>query len=154
MDLVGVSGMYLRGFSQPVFWRYATVFREFWTGPNKSIRIPMLHTQADFLTYRHPELRAGFLVLHYPEGMFLVVVVPEEADGLPRLEAVLTPQLVNRSLNLTKARRTLLAIPKMILDQTRDYTEILEHVNPSKTSQTRYLHGEYVSNTLYTFCIH
>uniref|UniRef100_A0A0P4WTC9 Serpin domain-containing protein n=1 Tax=Scylla olivacea TaxID=85551 RepID=A0A0P4WTC9_SCYOL len=60
--------------------------------------------------------------------MFLVVIVPEEADGLPHLEAALTPQLVSRSLNLTKARRTLLAIPKMILDQTRDYTEILEHV--------------------------
>lgn len=76
MDLVGVSGLYLRGFSQPVFWKYATVFREFWTGPNKSTRVPMLHTQADFLTYHHPDLRAGFIVLHYPEvstdvgGMF------------------------------------------------------------------------------------
>ncbi|KAK8402973.1 hypothetical protein O3P69_000902 [Scylla paramamosain] len=128
MDLVGISGLYLRGFSQPGFWKYATAFREFWTGPDKSMRVPMLHTQADFLTYRHPDLRAGFLVLHYPEGMFLVVIVPEEADGLPHLEAALTPQLVSRSLNLTKARRTLLAIPKMILDQTRDYTEILEHV--------------------------
>ena len=60
--------------------------------------------------------------------MFLVIVVPEEIDGLPSLEAALTPRLVSRSLNLTKARHTLLAIPKMILDQTRDYTEILEHV--------------------------
>lgn len=60
--------------------------------------------------------------------MFLVVVVPEEADGLLNLETALTPQLVRRSIGLTKSQRTLVAVPKMILDQTRDYTEVLEHV--------------------------
>ena len=60
--------------------------------------------------------------------MFLVVVVPEEADGLPNLEAILTPQLVLRSISMTKPHHTLVAVPKMILDQTRDYMEVLEHV--------------------------
>ncbi|XP_050738497.1 alpha-1-antiproteinase S-like [Eriocheir sinensis] len=126
--LVAVSGLYLRGFSMPGFWRYATVFREFWTGVDTCRRVPMLHTRGDFLTYRHPELRAGFLVLVYPEGMYMLLIVPEEANGLASLEAALTPQLVRRAIMKIEPRHTLVAVPKMLLDQTRDYTEVMEHL--------------------------
>lgn len=60
--------------------------------------------------------------------MYMLLIVPEEADGLASLEAALTPQLVRRAIMKIEPRHTLVAVPKMLLDQTRDYTEVMEHV--------------------------
>lgn len=61
--------------------------------------------------------------------MYMVLMVPEEPDGLASLEAALTPLLVHRCVGLARPRYMLVAVPKMLLDQTRDFTEVMEHVS-------------------------
>lgn len=110
--LVLVNAIYFKGKWEDPFEKDATVEEPFTTGAGAKVQTPMMHRGG---AYRYAA-RDGAQVLELPfQGgqLALVVILPVAVDGLPALEARLTPkQLAAWLAALAPTESVLVALPR------------------------------------------
>jgi serpin B len=101
--LVLVSAIYFKGQWVDQFSEAKTKPADFYVMPEQVVQVPMMHTQDGSFSYGEDE-EVQILELPYRAGeaggkCSMVILLPKEKDGLPRLEASLTPEKLRHLLS-------------------------------------------------------
>uniref|UniRef100_A0A131YJL1 Serpin B n=1 Tax=Rhipicephalus appendiculatus TaxID=34631 RepID=A0A131YJL1_RHIAP len=91
--LVLVNAIYFKGLWDKQFSPEATSLKEFYLSKEASKKVHMMYKQANFkLNTECGDLNAAAIEIPYKGGKTsMVILLPHEVDGLPHLEAALTP---------------------------------------------------------------
>ncbi|CAF4776662.1 unnamed protein product [Pieris macdunnoughi] len=100
----------------------------------KSVRIPMMHQTSYFLYAEVPELDAKILQLLYKgEDSSMILVLPNEIDGITQLEEKLRDRLVlDRAICTMYLTKVEVTIPKFKIETTTDLKHVLSKMNVTK----------------------
>lgn len=93
--LVLCNAIYFKGKWLAQFDKAKTVDADFWVRPDKGVKVPMMSQKGEFKFKDFGNFKA--IELPYAGGdLSMLIFLPKETDGLPKLEKELTSENVNR----------------------------------------------------------
>ena len=113
-ELVLVNAIYFKGTWASRFDQRNTKYAPFWISPDRSTTVPMM-SQTGRFRYLHDE---GLEILELPYAgnkLSMLIVLPEEKDGLAALEQRLTAQNFAKWSKLLFANKIMVVLPKFAL---------------------------------------
>ncbi len=117
-------------------WKYQfdpqlTEDAPFWTTPDEQVNVSMMHQVNDEL--KHAALPT-FQILELPytnEDLSMIVLLPNERDGLAELEASLTAETLSQSADQMVSKTVALSIPKFGMTQKFGLSSVLSSLGMS-----------------------
>ncbi|XP_039954313.1 antitrypsin-like [Bactrocera tryoni] len=104
---------------------------DFWLTPTEKVEVPMMHDYCELPFGELDELKATALVLPYRNlNVKLIILIPKEIDGLPKLEEHLKLQRVDITVlpSLLKVKNVKLGMPRVKLESNLLINEILKEL--------------------------
>ena len=124
-SLVLTNAIYFKGTWQLQFDQKNTADAPFTIAPGGQVQVPMMHQKGDFAIGRGDGVR--LLELPYAGGdLSMVVLLPAEPDGLPRLEQALTADNLSCWLATLHKREVALYIPRFKMTCEFDLASTLQ----------------------------
>jgi serpin B len=124
-ELVLTNAIYFLGDWQRAFPADATRPGPFFSGPDRSVEAPLMQQRGEFGYASLPDL--ALLELPYAGGdLSMLILLPQERDGLPALERKLTPANLDAWLAALQERSVQVTLPKF---------RLRSHFNLGKTLQ-------------------
>lgn len=125
--LVLVNAVYFKGLWDQEFQERSTYKAEFHESRHKTKMTDMMHMESSFRMGRSDELKATALELPYKgESASMVIILPDEIDGLSALEETLTASSLSRLLSSMAAPTSvLLELPKFKAEQATSLKQSL-----------------------------
>jgi serpin B len=123
-SLVLADAVYFLGKWQRPFDPKMTRDGAFYLSANDTVTVPMMHQDAAFRTATAQAAR--LVELPYSSGMALILIVPDDLAGLPRLEKALTLDALNRWLAGLKSQGLDLTMPKFKISAQLDLAPALQ----------------------------
>lgn len=130
--LVLVNAIYFKGNWLEKFDKAGTRTEPFYLNENDKIDVQMMHIEKNF-RYKHDEkLQAKVLVMPYENKEFsMVVILPDEKDGMKDLEAKLENTDLTKITEGTYSTLVNVALPKFKIETTIDMNSALDKVSKS-----------------------
>jgi len=124
--MVLVNAVYFKGTWLKQFDEADTKNLPFWTTKDSSVNVPMMYLKDNFRLFHNRELGAKLLSMDYEgERLSMVIVLPDEVDGLATVEA----KLANMDLNTLDKRmgsiKVEVTLPKFKLEES---LELVPHL--------------------------
>ncbi|XP_014220606.2 antichymotrypsin-2-like isoform X6 [Trichogramma pretiosum] len=127
--MVLVNALYFKGQWLHKFDEKDTTKKTFHLSKSSSVKAPMMYIKKKFLYQRLPELNAQLVGLPYSnQDLMLVVVVPDEVDGLKHIEANLEKINVDVKHMAFSKREVELYLPKFKIETTLDLIPHLQEL--------------------------
>uniref|UniRef100_A0ABD2XEK2 Serpin domain-containing protein n=1 Tax=Trichogramma kaykai TaxID=54128 RepID=A0ABD2XEK2_9HYME len=127
--MVLVNALYFKGQWLHKFNEKDTTKKTFHLNKSSSVEAPMMYIKKKFLYQRLPELNAQLVGLPYSnQDLMLVVVVPDEIDGLKHIEANLEKINVDVKHMAFSKREVELYLPKFKIETTLDLIPHLQEL--------------------------
>ena len=109
--LVLTNAIYFKGDWAIPFKERSTHDAPFWLSNDKSVTVPLMSQEEDFRYGKNESMQ--LLELPYAgDNLSMIVLLPNEVDGLPALEAALTQDNLASWLKLLKKRELRVFLPK------------------------------------------
>ena len=109
--LVLTNAIYFKGNWESQFKESQTREGTFWLTSDQSVKVPLMHQQGDF-RYGETEFLQLLELPYAGNNLSMVVLLTNEVDGLPALEAILTEDTVASWLKPLKKREVRVFLPK------------------------------------------
>ncbi|XP_014205168.1 uncharacterized protein LOC106637052 [Copidosoma floridanum] len=136
--LILVNALYFKGEWEKAFTKELTTMESF-TSTAGEIKVPMMSVQSNYLYGRLEDAKATFIHLPYKNQDFeMVIVVPDEADGLNAVEEKLASYDLSNHASMDKVR---LFLPKFKFESTIDLKEPLTKIGLAELFESPYLSG-------------
>ena len=122
-----LNAVYFKGSWETQFPEDRTRESGFWTG-NETVEAEFMNIKAEF-EYAHAD---GVQVLRMPykgDRLSMLVILPDERDGLGSLEEKLTPESVNEWRRTASSEEVSVSIPKFDVKTHYDLIEILKRLD-------------------------
>lgn len=126
-SLIIVNAVYFKGLWQDQFNPKCTSKQEFYETPDRSKIVDMMHLKKPFRMSRLPDLEVSALEIPYKgQKTSMVILLPQEIDGLEKLEKSLTASKLTEILQgLSNKGDIELSLPKFKLEQAVGLKEVL-----------------------------
>jgi serpin B len=112
--LVLTNAIYFRGNWSRQFKESETKDDRFWLNRDTAVTVPLMTQKGDFSYGKNEALQ--LLALPYVgDTLSMIVLLPNEVDGLPKLEATLTEETLPSWLPLLKKREVTVFLPKFTM---------------------------------------
>jgi serpin B len=122
--LVLTNAIYFKGDWSRPFHREQTREGDFRDGGGETHRVPLMHQTARF-GYAEDDTSQTLELPYVGGDLAMVVILPRKADGLPALEAGLTPDALAQRLGRLESRPVDVALPRFKLTSTFELTRPL-----------------------------
>ena len=129
--LVLVNAIYFKSFWLEKFKYHRTFSRSFFVSQHEEIKVKMMHQEADFKYFESEDLACQVLEMPYSGlKMSMVIYLPNEINGLGKLEETIAYKNVQKSLYLLDASMAKVEVflPRFKLTQQLDLSEILSEM--------------------------
>lgn len=114
--LVLINAIHFKAFWESPFEKLLTRLQHFFLDSSKSITVPMMRQMGGFNVGHSEELKSRALEMPYVGGKCsMVILLPDEIDGLSLLEEKLSESTLRTLLASLKAEDVHLAVPKISL---------------------------------------
>lgn len=127
--LVLVNAIYFKGDWEKKFSPEATFKQDFFTSKTKSVQVDMMHKTAKFRYGELSDWNAKVLELPYKGGdLSMVIILPNEIEGLPDLEKKLADKNVNSVQKIESVLHEVeveVSLPKFRIETTMDLKKYL-----------------------------
>ena len=123
-----VNAIYFKGLWLEKFKKERTLTKSFFVSQNEEIKVEMMHQKADFKYFESQDLACQVLEMPYiGRKMSMVIFLPNEINGLGKLEEKITHGNVQKSFSLLDASKEEVEVflPKFKLTQQFDLNDIL-----------------------------
>ncbi|XP_045486474.1 alaserpin-like [Pieris rapae] len=132
-----VNAIYFKGLWKSPFNYYSTKNHDFYITKEKSVKIPMMYQKSYFKYADVPELDAKILQMFYEGNQAsMVLVLPNEIDGLPQLEEKLRDRSVLKKATMYMTESEVhVTIPKFKIETTTNLKHVLSKMNVTKLFQ-------------------
>jgi serpin B len=122
--LVLTNAIYFRGDWSQQFKVSETRDDRFWLTRDKAVTVPLMTQKGDFSYGKNEDMQ--LLALPYVgDRLSMIVLLPNEVDGLSKLEATLTEDTLASSLPLLKKRAVRVFLPKFTITAEFNLEKIL-----------------------------
>jgi serpin B len=123
--LVLTNAIYFKGDWTEPFRKEMTQVSPFHISTSQKTEVPLMYQQDDFRYWEGGGLKV--LELPYSEGdLAMLVLLPDETDGLPALEAKLTADNLSRWQSGLRKREVRVLLPRFKLDSQFQLAEVLK----------------------------
>nr|CAD7427469.1 unnamed protein product [Timema monikensis] len=127
--LVMVNAVYFKGNWQDQFKPEMTTTEPFYVSAEVKKDVRMMHLKKHFRYSEVDELEAQVLELPYEERQVsMVILLPNDRNGLPNLEAKLTSEKLTEVLSQLHSTEVNVSIPRFKLEDTIDLNSVLQEV--------------------------
>lgn len=127
--LILVNAIYFKGPWEKKFDPQLTADDDFWVSKEVSKKIQFMNKKDDFLYGVFPEYNCTALLLKYNNSEFsFLILLPNERDGLPQLEAKLDTINLNELSQKLYKQEVNVKIPKMKIESSFNLKEVLSEV--------------------------
>ncbi|XP_075555042.1 iris-like isoform X2 [Dermacentor variabilis] len=125
--LVLINAIYFKGLWKDQFNPKATTLQEFHRSKETAKEVQMMHKQSRFkINTKCTDLNANAIEIPYKGGKTsMVILLPHEVDGLPDLEATLTPSKLLDVLNGLDSKTVALSLPRFRIEYRLDLKKTL-----------------------------
>jgi serpin B len=124
--LVLTNAIYFKGDWQSKFNKKATRPQKFSTGTGNSVKVPMMNQTTNRFGYYAGKSFQALEMPYQGKGLSMVVLLPNEADGLAAFEKTLTIDNLNRWLGgLGKSTKVQVALPKFKMTRAVKLNQVL-----------------------------
>ncbi|MBD3306097.1 serpin family protein [candidate division KSB3 bacterium] len=123
--LVLTNAIYFKGNWAIEFEEKFTKQEPFWMTPQQSVDVPLMY-QENLFKYGEDETMQILQMPYVGEELSLVVLLPKERDGLPALEAALTPERLRQSVSSMTLRKVQVFLPKFKLTSQCNLSDVLK----------------------------
>lgn len=125
--LVLVNAIYFKGLWKTQFNPKVTSLQEFYTSKELSKQVHMMYKQSHFkINTECSDLNANAIEIPYKGGKTsMVILLPHEIDGLPKLEAALTPSKLSDVLKGLYSTTVDLSLPRFKIEYSIDLKRTL-----------------------------
>lgn len=125
--LILVNAIYFKGLWKTQFNPKVTSLQEFYTSKELSKQVHMMYKQSHFkINTECSDLNANAIEIPYKGGkMSMVILLPHEIDGLPMLEAALTPSKLSDVLKGLYSTTVDLSLPRFKIEYSIDLKRTL-----------------------------
>ncbi|XP_064108706.1 leukocyte elastase inhibitor A-like isoform X1 [Macrobrachium nipponense] len=119
--MVLVNAVYFKGLWEHQFSKESTYDEDFWTSASSSVKVPMMHIKKKFGYSVNDELGASLLRMNYQGSrLSMVIVLPNERDGLAALEEKLATADLNELDKRMYNVEVEVTLPKFKLEESLD----------------------------------
>ncbi len=129
-SLVLCDAVYFKGNWRSQFKKRNTQPAPFHVTSNESVSVPMMRQEAEFRTTRVEDVAATLIALPYYGGdLEMVIILPDEVDGLAQVESGLTPERLDSwlaRLEESDANKTWVLLPRFSIRKTVDLVPVLK----------------------------
>nr|CAD7569671.1 unnamed protein product [Timema californicum] len=127
--LVMVNAVYFKGNWQDQFKPEMTTTEPFYVSAEVKKDVRMMHLKKHFRYSEVDELEAQVLELPYEERQVsMVILLPNDRNGLPNLEAKLTSEKLTEVLSQLHSTEVNVSIPRFKLEDTIDLNSVLQEM--------------------------
>ncbi|CAG2055881.1 unnamed protein product [Timema podura] len=127
--LVMVNAVYFKGNWQDQFKPELTTTEPFYVSAEVKKDVRMMHLKKHFRYSEVDELEAQVLELPYEERQVsMVILLPNDRNGLPNLEAKLTSEKLTEVLSQLHSTEVNVSIPRFKLEDTIDLNSVLQEM--------------------------
>lgn len=127
--LVLTNAVYFKGFWKDKFGKALTHPGEFKVSKTKTVEIKMMNKTDRYLHGRNQELSCQMLKLLYKgKKMAMVILLPDEIDGLYKLENQVNEEHIRKCDEMMSSRKIKVSLPKFKLDCQFSLKEILSQL--------------------------
>lgn len=123
--LVVTNAIYFKGSWLSPFKEEMTVEAPFWTSPETSLMVATMNQVGSF-AYAEKENLQIIALPYEGEQLHMVILLPWEKDGLPKLEKHLDKKAMQRWFDMLEPRSLSVSIPKFSMRSRFDLLETLE----------------------------
>ena len=109
--LVLTNAIYFKGEWRIKFEKEDTIYEDFYVSEKDKVRVPMMHLEEKFRYYEDEELQIVELPYKGDE-LSMVVILPQETNGVKKVEDMLTAERLGALLSKMKAEKIELILPK------------------------------------------
>ncbi len=130
MSLVLVNAIYFKGDWASKFDTAATHDAPFNLSAKKSIQVPMMYQKPMKRNFTYVEnMKCKLLELPYKGNhLSMVLLLPDETEGLPKIEANLDVDVLNKMMSAMKEVKVRVSIPKFKFTQSFNLHETLSQM--------------------------
>jgi len=122
--LVLTNAIYFKGTWSHQFTESETKDDRFWLSRDKALTVPLMTQKGDFSYGKNEDMQ--LLALPYAGGnLSMIVLLPNEVDGLSKLEATLTEERLASWLALLRMREVRVFLPKLTMTSEFNLKKIL-----------------------------
>ena len=127
--LVLANAIYFKGSWLMPFNKNLTAARPFYVSKEDSVNITMMQTTGKFHFIVNHELKCNFVELPYVGTDFaMVLVVPQEKDGLPAIEQQLNGTVLRAAIDSMQERTVMVNLPRFNITQRVNLVETLNNM--------------------------
>lgn len=114
--LVLTNAIYFKGQWEKAFKKSQTSESDFYVSKSKTVKVPLMSQWDEKFNYAR---RKGFkmLELPYKGQMSMLILLPDEKDGLPKVEAQLTPGLITKLAKEASKTKVGVMLPRFKMTQ-------------------------------------
>jgi serpin B len=124
MGLVLTNAIYFKAHWTSPFEKSSTAGRSFYLTPTHEIRVPTMF-RSGHESYTHAD-GVQVLKLHYEGGASMILILPDQRDGLADVEAKVTAEAVDTWLANADLPQVEIALPKFRSDTSMELHDALE----------------------------
>ena len=113
-----LNAIYFKGLWESQFKKEQTHDALFKVSAQKLVTVPFMHQRSDFKILQKPDFQAA-LIPYRGRALSLIILLPQQVDGLAALERQVTPENLQQwltELDGQSARQTELSVPKYKLE--------------------------------------
>ncbi|XP_042863627.1 serpin B4-like isoform X2 [Penaeus japonicus] len=125
--MVLVNAFYFKGLWNKEFKKSNTIKTSFWISSKESVKVPMMRSSGYFSHGSCGDIGASVLSMNYKGGnLSMIIVLPSERDGLPKVEAKLAKTGFISSLEKTMKNKLVdVVFPRFELEET---SHLIDHL--------------------------
>jgi len=123
--LVLTNGIYFQGNWHHPFDESLTREGSFWVSPDKTVTVPMM-SQTNSFYYGGADSLEVLALPYSGEDLYMVILLPEQNDGLPKIEKMLNAQNIRAWISILNSRKTLVFLPKFTFASNFPLKETLQ----------------------------
>ena len=131
--LVLTNAIYFNGSWLHPFDEEKTNEAPFWTSPESSVTVPMMNQLGSF-EYAEEENLQIVALPYEGEQLYMVILLPWEKDGLPKLEAQLNTETMMQWLTRVNPRKISVSLPKFTMRSRFYLLETLQQMGMADLS--------------------
>ncbi|XP_078239876.1 alpha-1-antiproteinase-like [Pogona vitticeps] len=123
--MVLVNQVFLKGYWQNPFNSQATREADFFVDKKAMVKVPMMHKDAYFKTYRDADLSCKVVELPYKGGASALFILPDQGK-MKHVEQALGKDLLFKWVNSLRGRRVELFLPRFSISGSYDVKNTLQ----------------------------
>jgi serpin B len=128
--MVLANAIYFKGTWEKQFISNDTRKRDFVVGPNDLIKVDLMNGKFKAASGVNKELDCKVLQLPYVGNeLSMIFILPNDQNGLSKLESSLTFSTFNRIMRATIKQETIICIPKFVVETHYDLKPILSKLS-------------------------